>query len=95
MRTVWGTLVAAIERPAGTALDIQTRSGNTATPDATWSGYQSLGAGGAIQSPSARFIQYRAMLSSADAHITPSLDRVDLTYDLDTIGPRVAVATSR
>jgi hypothetical protein len=90
-RTVWGTLAATIEQPSGTALAIQTRSGNAATPDASWSGYQPLGAGGAIQSPSGRYIQYRAMLSTGDAHVTPSLDRVDLNYDIDTIGPRVAV----
>lgn len=94
-RTVWGGLAAAIEQPAGTAVAIQTRSGNTASPDATWSGYQPLGAGGAIQSPSGRFIQYRALLSTGDAHVTPSLDRVDLTYDIDTIGPRVAVRRTR
>jgi hypothetical protein len=94
-RTVWDSLAAAIEQPSGTAVAIQTRSGNTASPDATWSGYQPLGASGAIQSPSGRFIQYRAMLSSGDAHVTPSLDRVDLTYDIDAIGPRVALGRTQ
>jgi hypothetical protein len=90
-RVVWGTLTAAADTPSGTALTIQTRSGNSATPDASWSAYQSLGAGGAIQSPSARYIQYKATLSTATEHVTPSLNRVDITYDIDTIGPRVAI----
>ena len=47
-RTVWGNLTATGN--LGTAT-IQTRSGNTATPDATWSDFQSVGASGAVQSP--------------------------------------------
>jgi hypothetical protein len=86
-RAVWGPLNAMVDTPTGTALELQTRSGNTATPDAGWSGYQSLGPGGAINSPSARYIQYRALLSTADEHVTPSLERVDLIYDVDRSGP--------
>jgi hypothetical protein len=94
-RAVWRTLDPIIDTPAGTAVVLQTRSGNTATPDASWSGYQPPGAGGAIQSPSRRYIQYRATLSSSDAHVTPTVDRVDLTYDIDTIGPRVTVGRAK
>ena len=50
-RAVWRTLDPIIDTPAGTAVVLQTRAGNTATPDASWSGYQPPGAGGAIQSP--------------------------------------------
>jgi hypothetical protein len=89
-RAVWGTLAAAVDEPSGTAVAIQTRSGNTPTPDATWSAYQSLGAGGAIQSPSGRYIQYRATLSTSDEHVTPSLNRIDIGYEIDTTEPVVA-----
>ena len=88
-RTVWGPLNAMVDMPAGTAVVLQTRSGNTATPDAGWSGYQPLGPGGAINSPSARYIQYRALLSTADERVTPSLERVDLLYDIDRSGPNI------
>ncbi len=88
-RTVWGPLNAMVDTPAGTAVVLQTRSGNTATPDAGWSGYQPLGPGGAINSPSARYIQYRALLSTADERVTPSLERVDLLYDIDRSGPNI------
>jgi hypothetical protein len=88
-RTVWGTLNSVVATPAATALVLQTRSGNTATPDGSWSGYQPLGAGGAIESPGARYIQYRALLSTANERVTPTLERVDLVYDIDRSGPNV------
>jgi hypothetical protein len=88
-RAVWGTLDSMVDTPAGTALALQTRSGNTAIPGAGWSGYEPLGAGGAIKSPSARYIQYRALLSTADGRVTPSLERADLVYDIDRSGPNV------
>lgn len=88
-RTVWGTLNSMVDTPAGTTVVLETRSGNTPTPDAGWSGYRSLGAGGAINSPSARYIQYRAVLSTADERVTPSLERVDLFYDIDRSGPNI------
>jgi hypothetical protein len=68
----WGQLNATV---SGTAT-FETRSGNAPTPDSTWSAFQALGANGAIQSPSARYIQYRATLSGA----TPSLDKVTIDY---------------
>ena len=62
----WGKV-----RYAGSGIELSTRSGNTAKPDATWSAWQSLGtvesqAGGAagkVQSPSARFLQLRVKLA--------------------------------
>jgi hypothetical protein len=94
-RTVWGTLAAAVDQPAGTAIEIDTRTGNTPTPDGSWSDYRALGAGGAIQSPSARYVQYRALLSTSDRHVTPSLLRTDLVYDIDRSGPIVVLEPAR
>jgi len=73
----WGTLTAG-------AIDavpvIQTRTGNTPTPpDATWSSFAPLGAGGAIQSPGGRrYIQYSAALTGT----APALDSVKINYDI-------------
>lgn len=76
----WRRLTAAVDQPSATQIIIETRSGQTATPDATWSTYQPLGAGNAIQSPLGRYLQYRAKLSTTDAQVTPSLDSVELDY---------------
>ncbi|HZF47148.1 MAG TPA: hypothetical protein VE093_00785 [Polyangiaceae bacterium] len=46
------------------ALELSTRSGNTATPDATWSPWSpGLVAGGDVASPPARYVQLRARWS--------------------------------
>jgi hypothetical protein len=57
----------------GGGVELSTRTGNTLKPDATWSAWQSLGSPesrgnggeGRIQSPSGRFIQLRARLTTA------------------------------
>jgi hypothetical protein len=82
-RTVWGPLTAATE---GGAATIKTRSGNTLVPDASWSDYQSLGAGNAIQSPAGHYIQYEATL--ADKQI---LDSVSIPYTIDDAAPAAAI----
>ncbi len=52
----WG---AVRWRGAG-AIDWESRSGNTDTPDATWSAWQALDADGTVQSPASRYVQVRA-----------------------------------
>jgi Domain of unknown function (DUF4082)/Bacterial Ig-like domain/Purple acid Phosphatase, N-terminal domain/Bacterial Ig domain len=76
----WGTLDSTVTAPAGTAVTFETRSGNSATPDATWSAWQAVGSGGAIASPAGRYVQYRANLSSTSTALTPSLERVAISY---------------
>ena len=56
---------------------IETRSGNTAKPDATWSGFASLekprhtteGGVGQVPSPPARYVQYRATFGAPDGRL--------------------------
>jgi hypothetical protein len=76
---VWGTLAADRKLPGGSGITFQTRSGATRTPDASWSAWQPIGAGGAIASPAARFIQYRAQFTG-DGMSTPTLERVTVSY---------------
>ena len=56
-------------------VELQTRSGNTETPDSTWSDWSPAyrnASGDQITSPRARFIQWRAVLRSASAASTPA-----------------------
>ncbi len=85
--TDWGKLTSTVQKPAGTNVTFETRSGNTATPDGTWSGWQAVNAGDAIASPDNRYIQYRANLSTSDASVTPSVEQVTLSYSLDKTPP--------
>ncbi len=52
----WG---AVRWRGAG-ALDWESRSGNSDTPDATWSAWEALDADGTVRSPASRYVQVRA-----------------------------------
>jgi hypothetical protein len=52
------------------ALEVATRSGETATPDSAWSGWSSpIAEGAPAQSPAGRFVQVRARLNGPDATI--------------------------
>ncbi len=78
----WGCISWKGKTPSQTGITLSTRSGNNRRPDNTWSNwtmeYQSNGE--KIKSPSARFIQYRATLTTDDTCITPSLDNVSIAY---------------
>ncbi len=75
----WGTLSADAVTPAGTAVSFETRTGGTSSPDGSWSSW-TLVVGGAIASPTARFIQYRATLTTSDVAIKPQVNSVRLFY---------------
>ena len=93
--SAWGRLRSEGEVPAGTDLQIQTRSGNTQTPDTTWSdwsaAYKDPG-GQAIASERARFLQMRATLVGKDGK-TPILDRVIAAYLQRNLRPEVPQVT--
>jgi hypothetical protein len=72
-----------------TGTTFETQTGNTATPDASWSHFEAVGAGGAIQSPSGQYIQYRATLNGANA----SLDSASLAYTVDNAAPSAAISS--
>src|SRR5436190_3049871 len=58
----WGKL--SWKSGSGDVIEVSTRTGNTGTPDKTWSDWQSVDGSGAISSPKARFIQWKAVLKS-------------------------------
>jgi hypothetical protein len=76
----WQTLVAQSTVPSGTTLGFETRSGPGPQPDGAWSGWQPLGGGGAITSPPARYVQYRARMTSSGGSATPTLRRTELRF---------------
>src|SRR4051794_10123835 len=83
--TAWGNLTGA---SSGTTFE--TRTGNAATPDGSWSAFQAVGAGGAIQSPSGQYIQYRATLAGANAN----LDSAAIAYTVDNSAPTAAISSA-
>ena len=48
-----------------------------------------------MASPAGRYAQYRATLNTADTHVTPSLEYVDLSYVTDSTGPDTAISAAQ
>jgi hypothetical protein len=85
--SLWGTLSWKGENPAG--IQMLTRSGNTGIPDKTWSDWAPVSDSGRVISPSARFIQWKAVLTSAVNRGAPLLDSVTLPYLQQNFAPEV------
>ena len=64
------------DTPAGTGVALSVRTGNTPTPDGSWSGFNPVGSSGGSIGGSSRYLQYRAQLSSSDQDKTPTLSDV-------------------
>jgi hypothetical protein len=91
----WGTIKWQAQSPAGTRIEISTRSGNTRTPDETWSDWTSAyrdQEGSAITSPRARYLQWRAVLTASRGE-SPLLTSVTAAYLPRNMRPRVTSIT--
>jgi VCBS repeat-containing protein len=75
----WGTISWNSILPAGTDLAISVRTGDTPTPDGTWTAFNGVANGGPTGGTS-RYIQYQADLSSGDALLTPALSNLTIGY---------------
>jgi hypothetical protein len=76
----------------GGAIALETRSGNLNNPEngwSPWSKVQLSELGGEIQSPPARFLQYRLTLTCGSGDQSPNLSTVDLAYLPKNIRPKV------
>lgn len=70
------------------SVEIQTRSGNTESPDETWSAWSSSltdQKGAQISSPTAKFLQWRAVLKNSNAR----LNEVNVSYLPRNIAPEI------
>ena len=90
--TAWTELNWTGSEPVGTAVAFETRTGEAAVPDSTWSAWAPL-AGADIASPPGRYGQYRALLTSGDPLASPAIDEVRFCYTptaaADTTAPAV------
>ncbi len=84
----WGRLHWSGEGP----IELQTRSGNTAIPDSTWSDWSTpwrQAEGGPIESPPARYLQWKATLRRPPTGPAPKLREVVVSYLPRNLAPRV------
>ncbi len=76
----WDGLSWSEDEPVGTDVDLFVRTGDTPTPDGSWTAFtEILTSGGPIDS-SSRYLQYRADLATADVDLTPVLSEVTVAY---------------
>lgn len=78
----WGRLSWRANTPPGTQVAFRTRTGNSARPDNTWSDWSAPitdPAKGPIQSPNARYIQWRVEFRSSSG-ASPSVSSVSAAY---------------
>jgi hypothetical protein len=91
----WGAIKWQAQGPAGTKVEIATRSGNTRTPDETWSNWTTPYTnqeGSPVTSPRARYLQWRAVLTGTAAE-APLLTSVTAAYLPRNLRPRVTSIT--
>ena len=94
MVSTWGTISWRGAVPAGSKVEIATRSGNTDVPDETWSAWSAPVAattGTPITSPKARYLQWRATLSGSGEG--PTLTSVSAAYLQRNLRPQVRSVT--
>lgn len=93
--STWGVVAWRAMAPAGTKVEVLTRSGNTRTPDEAWSEWSAPYAqseGSQITSPKARYLQWRAVLTGT-ASAAPVLTSISSAYLPRNIRPQVASIT--
>ncbi len=105
--SLWGSMSLTADIPEGCSLTVETRSGNVQDPEqAAWSPWSQAHAlmpdenlpalapkEIAVQSPPARFLQYRLTLTGSD-ELTPVIDRVEAAYVTPNLKPVIAKVTA-
>jgi len=89
--STWGSIHWRAAVPEGASLKIHTRSGNTKKPDKSWSDWSkahTLADGEAIQSPRARYAQYKAVFSTTNQN-SASLEQISVPYLPQNLAPVV------
>ncbi len=78
--STFGRLRSEGQVPAGAALALFVRTGNSEKPDGTWSAWAPVGPDGGAKPPVGRFFQWKADLTASPKGESPVVERVDLSY---------------
>jgi hypothetical protein len=88
----WGRVSWKNQTPESTTVVLNTRSGNVDDPNRNWSSWShdyKVKAGQPSDSPGARFLQWKATLTSGDGQHTPMLDEVEIAFLPKNVAPVV------
>ncbi|MEW5900024.1 MAG: WD40 repeat domain-containing protein [Acidobacteriota bacterium] len=85
----WGRLSYAGGLPAGTAIQLQTRSGNSFEPNGMWSDWSPpiQKQEEQILSPKARYLQFKILFKTPSGNASPLVERVMLFYLQANVAP--------
>jgi hypothetical protein len=75
-----------------TGISVETRSGNVSNPQNNWSPWTKVtlsDTGGAVESPAARFLQYRLTLQCSPAGASPEVNAIDIAYLPKNVAPKI------
>jgi hypothetical protein len=87
----WGVLAWRGDTPASASMEFYTRSGNSERPDQTWSdwaGPYRAASGSAIQSPPARYLQWKVAFRGGPEE-GPTLNEVTASYLNQNLPPQI------
>jgi len=80
----WGRIAWRGDARGG-KVELATRSGNTDTPDTTWTPWERAASGERVGSPAGRYLQWRATLVGG----APRVEAVDVAWREQNLAPRV------
>ncbi|MHB0999501.1 MAG: SpoIVB peptidase S55 domain-containing protein [Armatimonadota bacterium] len=91
----WGVLSWTADTPKASTIQLRTRSGNVAEPDATWSQWSDAHkeTGSIISSPSARYIQYQVEMKSDGPDASPVLKDLSIVYLTKNQAPTITMTS--
>ncbi len=76
----WGKINVKGDFPVSTSISFYTRTGDTSRPDNTWSKWLKTGNGNKIQSPAARYIQFKLIIRTSNTSVTPIIRRILIPF---------------
>ncbi|HEY3297560.1 MAG TPA: hypothetical protein VGK34_02805, partial [Armatimonadota bacterium] len=88
----WGSIEWTSDVLKSGTIAFQTRTGNSAVPDVTWSAWSPTinTPGSKITSLPARFLQYRAIITNENSFASPALNDITVTYLPANQSPKVS-----
>jgi len=94
LKARFGKLTWRVAGAPGNAIELQTRSGQTSTPDDSWSAWSNpLAAPGKVTSPAARFVQIRARWKGNADAVLRGISLAFVTDNLRAVVTEVTVPT--
>ena len=90
----WGAMSWHANAPPGTSVAMSVRTGNTPTPDGSWSAFTPVTSSGDDVPGNSRYVQYKADLDP-DPNLTSAIEDVSIAYatGADTTAPTITQRT--